>query len=118
MTPLSSTKAYGKHTSSVEGDLGGIRSPYGAIVRRGDTVEETALPGLTSTSLTKDLVAVNSLVLRNSLISWAKVAMVSSLSSITRGSRCSLMRDVASETSRSVVSMTRPLRSRRRKRDL
>ena len=67
--PLSSTKTYGKHNSSVEGDLSGVRSPYGAIVRRGDSVEETALPGLTSISLTKDLVAVNSSVLRNSLIS-------------------------------------------------
>ena len=44
-----------------------------------------ALPGLTTTSLTKEwtkaLVSVNSLVLRKSLISSAKVAMVSALSS-------------------------------------
>ena len=42
-----------------------------------------ALPGLTSTSLTKEwtkaLVSVSSLVLRESLISSAKVAMVSAL---------------------------------------
>ena len=116
--PLSSTKTNGKHNSSVEDDLSGVRSPYGAIVRRGDSVAETALPGLTLISLTKDLVTVNTPVLRNSLISWAKVAMASALSSITRRSRCSLMRDVASETSRSVVLMTRPTRSSWRKRDL
>ena len=44
-----------------------------------------AVPGLTCTSLTKErtkaLVSVNSLVLRNSLISLAKAAMVSALSS-------------------------------------
>ena len=49
-----------------------------------------ALPGLTSISLTKDrtkaLVSVSSLVLRNSLISAAKVAMVSALSGMTRRS--------------------------------
>ena len=49
-----------------------------------------ALPGLTSICLTKEwtkaLVSVSSLVLRNSLISSAKVAMVSALSSITRRS--------------------------------
>ena len=43
-----------------------------------------ALPGLTTTSLTKErtkaLVSVSSLVLRNSLISFAKAAMVSALS--------------------------------------
>ena len=43
-----------------------------------------ALPGLTTTSLTKEwtkaLVSVSSLVLRKSLISAAKVAMVSALS--------------------------------------
>ena len=43
-----------------------------------------ALPGLTTTSLTKEptkaLVSVSSLVLRNSLISAAKAAMVSALS--------------------------------------
>ena len=43
-----------------------------------------ALPGLTTTSLTKEptkaLVSVSSLVLRNSLISVAEVAMVSALS--------------------------------------
>ena len=43
-----------------------------------------ALPGLTSISLTnewtKALVSVSSLVFRNSLISAAKVAMVSALS--------------------------------------
>ena len=53
--PLSSTKTHGKHSSSVEGTLSGVRSPYGAIVRRGDSVEETALPGATATCLTNDL---------------------------------------------------------------
>ena len=45
-----------------------------------------ALPGLTTTSLTKEptkaLVSVSSLVLRNSLISAAKAAMVSEVTSI------------------------------------
>ena len=49
-----------------------------------------ALPGLTTTSLTKEwtkaLVSVSSLVLRKSLISSAKVAMVSALSSSCRRS--------------------------------
>ena len=49
-----------------------------------------ALPGLTTTSLTKErtkaLVSVSSLVLRNSLISFAKAAMVSALSSTDRRS--------------------------------
>ncbi len=87
-----------------------------------------ALPGLTSTSLTKewtkDRVSVSSLALRNSLISSAKVAMTSAESSITRRSAssalassaatssfslrslCSLMRSEASAILMSVVSMT------------
>ena len=52
-----------------------------------------ALPGLTSTSLTKEwtkaLVSVSSLVLRKSLISSAKVAMVSALSRNRRRSTSS-----------------------------
>ena len=94
-----------------------------------------ALPGLTSISLTKEwtkaLVSVSSLVLRKSLISSAKAAMVSALSSNCRlsfssalapsaatssfslRSRCSLMRSEASAISMSVVSMTCQMRPSR-----
>ena len=95
-----------------------------------------ALPGRTTTSLTNDrmkaLVSVNSLVFRNSLISSAKAAMVSALSSINRRStsmalaswaaasncpcrsRCSLMRSAASAVSTSVVSTNCQMRPSRR----
>ena len=94
-----------------------------------------ALPGLTTTSLTKEptkaLVSVSSLVLRNSLISAAKAAMVSALSrncrlsfssplassaatsSFSLRSRCSLMRSEASAISVSVVSMWFQMRASR-----
>ena len=94
-----------------------------------------ALPGLTSISLTKDWtkerVSVSSLVLRNSLMSSAKVAMVSALSrncrrsassplvscaatsSFSLRSRCSLMQSEASAISMSVVSMTCQMRPSR-----
>ena len=83
-----------------------------------------ALPGLTTTSLTKEptkaLVSVSSLVLRNSLISAAKVSALSrncrrsassplassaATSSFSLRSRCSRMRSEASAISVSVVSM-------------
>ncbi len=70
---------YRIHNSPIQGDLCGVRSPYGRILRRGYRVEMAALPGLTTTSFTKEptkaLVSVSSLVLRNSLISAAKAAM-------------------------------------------
>ena len=94
-----------------------------------------ALPGLTPISLTKDwtkaLVSVSSLVLRNSLISSAKAAMVSALSrncrrsassalassvatsSFSLRSRCSLMRFEASVISMSVVSIAFQMRANR-----
>ena len=68
-----------------------------------------ALPGLTSISFTKEwtkaLVSVSSLVLRNSLISSAKVAMTSALSSITRRSASSAL---ASSAATSSFSLTLP----------
>ena len=94
-----------------------------------------ALPGLTTTSLTKEwtkaLVSVSSLVLRKSLISSAKVAMVSALSRnclrsfsnalassaatsrVSLRSRCSLMRSEASAISVSEVSMKFQMRPNR-----
>ena len=67
-----------------------------------------ALPGLTSTSLTKEwtkaLVSVSSLVLRNSLISAAKVAMVSALSRNCRRSESSFLASSAATSSFSLRS--------------
>ena len=85
-----------------------------------------AFPGLTSISLTKDRIkardSVSALVLRYSLMSFAKAVIVSTLSSVTLRferialassaavssfslrSRCSLMRSEASAMSMSVVS--------------
>ena len=65
-----------------------------------------ALPGLTPTSLTKEptkaLVSVSSLVLRNSLISAAKAAMVSALS---RNCRLSFSSALASSAAISSFSL-------------
>ena len=72
-----------------------------------------ALPGLTTTSLTKEptkaLVSVSSLVLRNSLISAAKAAMVSALSRNCRLSFSSALASSAATSSLSLRSRCSPM---------
>ena len=74
-----------------------------------------ALPGLTTTSFTKEptkaLVSVSSLVLRNSLISAAKAAMVSALSRNCRLSFSSALASSVAISSFSLRSRSSTMRS-------